>query len=292
MSVTITADQVKELRERTGAAMMDCKRALVEANGDIEAAIKAMRESGQAKADKKADRIAADGLTAVVVSADGKEGVNIEVNCETDFVAKDTNFKEFVAVVAAQALANKTDDLSTILNCTVNGQTIEQMRQELVAKIGENIQLRRAKFVRTDGILGAYVHGGRIGVLVELAGGNAELAKDLAMQVAATNPLVIAQSDVPADLVAKEREIFAAQAMESGKPKEIVEKMIEGRIKKFLDEVSLLGQPFVKDPNTTIAALLQKSNAKVLSLVRFGVGEGIEKKVDNFAEEVMAQVRG
>jgi len=292
MSITVSADQVKELRERTGAGMMECKKALVAAGGDIEAAIDAMRKAGQAKADKKADRITAEGLTVVLTSADGKEGVNIEVNCETDFVGKDANFKEFVAMVAAQALANKTDDLSAIANIDVDGRTVETARQELVAKIGENIQIRRAKYLRTDGMIGAYVHGGRIGVLVELIGGNPELAKDLAMQIAATNPLVIAPTDVPAETVAKEREIFEAQAMESGKPKEIIEKMIEGRIKKFLDEVSLLGQPFVKDPDINIASLLQKSNAKVVAFTRFAVGEGIEKKVDNFAEEVMAQVRG
>lgn len=290
--MSITAEQVKELRERTGAGMMECKKALVEAQGDIEAAIDAMRKSGQAKADKKAGRVTAEGLTIVLTSADSKESILIEVNCETDFVAKDANFKEFVAMAAAQALANKTDDLNAIANINIDGKTIEQARQELVAKIGENIQIRRAKYVRTDGLMGAYVHGGRIGVLVELLGGDAELAKDLAMQVAATNPLVIAPADVPAETVAREREIFEAQASESGKPKEIIEKMIEGRIKKFLDEVSLLGQPFVKDPNVTIANLLQKANAKVVSFTRFAVGEGIEKKVDNFAEEVMAQVRG
>lgn len=290
--MSVTAEQVKELRERTGAAMMDCKRALVAAAGDIDVAIKAMRESGQAKADKKSSRVAAEGLIATKISADNHSAIMVEINSETDFVSRDANFKDFVELVVNQTLAAKTDDVSAIAACVVGSQSVDQIRQELVAKIGENIQIRRAKYAQTGGIIGSYVHSGRIGVLVEIMGGTAELARDLAMHIAATNPLVINPEEVPADLVQNEREIFAAQAAESGKPKEIIEKMIDGRIKKYLDEVSLLGQSFVKDPAITINSLLQKHNAKAISFTRYAVGEGIEKVVVDFATEVMAQVRG
>ncbi|CAM4407754.1 MAG: Elongation factor Ts [Legionellaceae bacterium] len=291
MSITISAELVKELRERTGAGMMECKKALVAAMGNIDDAIEAMRKAGQAKADKKAGNIAAEGVTTVLINEEGK-GVILEVNCQTDFVANDNSFKAFTAMVAEQALAKQTDDLNTIAAIEINGTTIENTRQELIAKIGENVQIRRAKFLQTEGIIGAYIHGGRISVLIELQGGDKELAKDIAMHIAASNPLFISPSEVSTDLIEKEREIFEAQANTSGKPKEIIEKMVEGRIKKFLDEISLLGQPFVKDPSITIGNLLKKSNATVTSFIRFGLGEGIEKKVTNFAEEVMAQVKG
>lgn len=290
MSVAITAEKVKELRERTGSGMMECKKALVAANGDIEAAIVAMRESGQVKAVKKAGRVAAEGIIIASVAADHKTAVLLEINSETDFVARDTNFNEFAKTVADCALAGQHFTLDNLLEATLdNGETIEITRQNLVAKIGENIQIRRIAGFKTQHQLAHYIHGGRIGVLVEYQGGTAELGKDLAMHIAATNPIVIAPTDVPEQLVAQETEIFTAQAAESGKPADIIEKMVGGRIKKFLDEVSLLGQPFVKDPNITISDLLQQAHAQVLGFVRFEVGEGIEKKQDDFVAEVMAQ---
>lgn len=293
--MTIAAEKVKELRERTGAGMMECKKALVASQGDIDKAIEAMRKSGQAKADKKAGRIAAEGIIVLLRSADNKHAVIIEINCETDFVARDESFKKFAEAVAATALASKIRDVESLSSATLKDtqMTVEQARQQLVAKIGENVQIRRLQYIDTQGgAIGAYVHGGRIGVLIDVQGGDEELRKDLAMHIAASNPRVIAPSEVPEDLVAKEKEIFMAQASESGKPADIVEKMIGGRIKKFLDEVSLLGQPFVKDPAISVSDLLKKSQATTLSFIRFEVGEGIEKKTENFAEEVMAQVRG
>lgn len=291
--VQISAGLVKDLRERTGAAMMDCKKALVAANGDIEAAIEAMRKSGQAKADKKADRVAAEGVVIVKRSADGKKAFMAEINCETDFVARDENFKHFAEVLADAALSHNVSTVEAVEAIKLaSGETIDEARKALISKIGENIQVRRVTLVSTEGVMGAYVHGGRIGVLVDLTGDNADLAKDIAMHVAASNPVVVSPEDVPAELVAKEREIFSAQAASSGKPADIIEKMIAGRIKKYLDEVSLMGQAFVKDPDTNVGQLLGKHNAKVSSFIRFGVGEGIEKKVDNFVEEVMAQARG
>ena len=293
--MTITAQLVSELRERTGAGMMECKKALVAANGDIEAAIEGMRKSGQTKAAKKADRIAAEGLIITQVSTDGKTAVMLDVNCETDFVARDDNFVAFVQAAAKQALVAKTQDINTLLAMPVSdesSQTLEQARQALVAKIGENIQIRRAVFMTTpQGTIGAYVHGGRIGVLIQLSSGDQQFGKDLAMHIAASNPLVINREDVPADLVAKEREIFSAQAQSSGKPANVIEKMIDGRINKFLDEVSLIGQPFVKNPDVTVGQLLEQANAKALNFVRFAVGEGIEKQEENFRDAVMAQVR-
>lgn len=292
--MTITAQQVSELRERTGAGMMECKKALVAANGDIEAAIEAMRKSGQTKAAKKADRVAAEGLIITQVSEDGKAAVMLDVNCETDFVARDDNFIAFAQAAAKQALAAKTQDINALLAMPFGAesqQTLEQARQALVSKIGENIQIRRAIFMDTQGTIGAYVHGGRIGVLIQLSGGDQQLGKDLAMHIAASNPLVTNREDVAADLVAKEREIFSAQAQSSGKPANVIEKMIDGRINKFLDEVSLVGQPFVKNPDVTVGQLLEKANAKAISFVRFAVGEGIEKQEENFRDAVMAQVR-
>lgn len=290
---TISAKQVGELRERTGAGLMECKKALLAVGGDIDAAIEAMRKSGQAKADKKAGRVAAEGIVVVKSSTDGKTAVVLEINCETDFVARDESFKHFAEAVAAQALATRTTDLIALSALPLaGGQTVEQARQALVAKIGENIQLRRLTLLESTGVVGAYVHGGRIGVLVQLTGGDLALAKDLAMHIAANNPQVVSPNEVSADLITKEREIFAAQAQTSGKPAAIIEKMVEGRINKFLDEVSLLGQPFVKNPDITVAQLLKQANANVVSFVRFEVGEGIEKQTENFADAVMAQIRG
>lgn len=290
---TITASLVQELRERTGAGMMECKKALQNANGDIETAIEAMRKAGQAKADKKQGRIAAEGIIIVATSSDNKTAVVIEINCETDFVARDESFKELANKIAAKALAAKAGDLAALLALPLdNGMTVEEARRALVAKIGENIQIRRIELINTTGTVASYVHGGRIGVLVELTGNDSQLGKDLAMHIAANSPLVVNREDVPQDVIEKEKEIFSAQAQSSGKPAAIIEKMIDGRINKFLDEVSLVGQPYVKDPSITVEQLLKQHNAKAIKFIRFAVGEGIEKQADNFVEEVMAQVRG
>jgi len=290
--MAVTAELVRELRERTGAGMMECKKALEASSGDINVAIEAMRKAGQAKADKKSGRVAAEGIIVINIQADGKAASIVEVNCETDFVGRDSNFKQFAEGVANTVLTQKAKDVTTLMDTVMDGtHTIEQARQALVAKIGENIQVRRGHHVTATGVLGSYVHGGRIGVLVELQGGDAQLAKDIAMHIAANSPLVITREEVPADIIAKEKEIFSAQAQASGKPAAVIEKMIEGRINKYLDEVSLLGQPFVKDPNMTVAQLLDKSKAKVNSFVRFAVGEGIEKETENFVDAVMAQVK-
>lgn len=292
--MSISAALVMKLRERTGAGMMECKKFLVATNGDIELAISEMRKAGQAKADKKADRIAAEGVVVIARSAEGKTAVIIEINSETDFVARDENFTGFADKVAATALANSSiNDVAALSNATLAGSsvTVEQARQELVAKIGENIKLRRMERVHSDGTVGAYLHGSRIGVLVALSADDEALAKDIAMHVAATRPMVVNRTQVSAEAIENERDIFTAQAKESGKPQDIIDKMIEGRINKFIDEVSLLGQPFVKDPNTKVSQLLKEKNAEVISFLRFEVGEGIEKKEDNFVEEVMAQVR-
>jgi elongation factor Ts len=294
--MAITAALVKELRERTGAGMMECKKALVETGGDIEVAIEAMRKSGQAKAAKKAGRTAADGVVVIDIVGDAKGGVMVEVNCETDFVAKDGSFAAFAETVAARALASGAADVEALgtLSLDEGGDTtIAQAREALVAKIGENIQLRR--LVRFDGVKGelySYRHGVRIGVLVEIEGGDAVLGKDIAMHIAATNPMCVSAEEVPAEILEKEKGIFRAQALDSGKPENIVEKIISGRVRKYLEEVTLLGQAFVKDQDIGVEALVTKAGAKVLRFARVEVGEGIEKKGENFADEVMAQVRG
>lgn len=291
--MTVTAEQVRELRERTGAGLMECKKFLTENNGSIEDAFEAMRKAGQAKADKKSGRIAADGLIVTKVNAAQDCGVIIEINCETDFVARSDDFKHFAEAVAMAALTHKVQDVASLVNLSLDNQvTVEQARQALIAKIGENVQIRRVELQAAKGKLTSYVHGGRIGVLVDIAGGDEQLGKDLAMHIAANSPVVISREQVPAELIAKEKEVFSAQAQSSGKPPAIIEKMIEGRINKYLDEISLLGQPFVKNPDVTVAQLLQQANAKVAVFTRFAVGEGIEKQMTNFADEVMAQVRG
>lgn len=291
--MTITAKQVGELRDRTGAGMMECKKALEASGGDIEAAIEAMRKAGSAKADKKAGRIAAEGLVLALTSKDGKMAVIVEINCETDFVARDENFKNFAEKVGEIALAARAKSVDSLLNLPyADGITVEQARAALVAKIGENVQIRRVSCIESNDSVASYIHGGRIGVLVELKNGNEQLGRDLAMHIAASNPLVISREEVPAELIAKEKEIFSAQAQSSGKPAAVIEKMIEGRVKKYLDEVALLGQPFVKNPDNTVAQLLDQSHAKVISFARFAVGEGIEKPTENFVEAVMEQVRG
>ncbi len=289
----ITASQVKELRERTGAGMMECKKALVSANGDIDLAAENMRKAGLAKADKKAGRVAAEGLVGLAVADDGKSAALVEVNCETDFVAKQDEFAAFVSAVAASALAAAADDVETLSGRPLaDGMLVEDRRRELIARIGENITVRRVAYVAAKGRIASYVHGGRIGVLVDLEGGNDEIGKDIAMHIAASRPACIDENDMPAGMLEKEREILAAQVAESGKPPEIVEKMVTGRLRKFIGEITLLGQPFVKDPDQTVAKVLDAAGATVAGFRRIEVGEGIEKKTDNFAEEVMAQVRG
>jgi elongation factor Ts len=293
--MAITAALVKDLRERTGAGMMECKKALLEADGDIEAAIEAMRKAGQAKAAKKSGRTAAEGVVMIETAADGKRGVLVEVNCETDFVAKDANFLGFAQAVAETALAGDMADAET-LSATVlrddPSTTVDQAREALITKIGENVQVRRlVRFENVEGRLYSYRHGVRIGVVVEMSGGDEALGRDIAMHVAATNPLCLGADEVPPETLAKEREIFKAQALDSGKPEAIVDKIIDGRVRKYLEEVTLLGQPFVKDPDTSVEKLLKQAGAKVHRFARVEVGEGIEKKIENFAEEVMAQVR-
>ncbi len=284
----ITAALVKELRERTGSGMMECKRALQETGGDIEAAVDLMRKAGQAKADKKASRIAAEGLI-VVRQASGASAM-VEVNCETDFVTKNEDFRAFADAVAAVALENNLADLDALLAAAMaNGQSVEQNRRECIAKIGENISVRRfARLATSGGVLGSYLHGTRIGVLVELEGGDTDLAKDIAMHIAASRPLCISADQVPADFLAREKDIYLAKAASSGKPANIIEKMVEGQVRKYLEEVTLIGQPFVKDPEQSVEKLLKAHKAKAIRFERFELGEGIEKKADNFAAEVAA----
>jgi len=289
--MNISAALVKDLRERTGSGMMECKKALVEAGGDIEAAIEIMRKAGLAKADKKSSRTAAEGRLAVKSSADGKSAVVLEINCETDFVAKNEDFIAFADAVAQSILdagASSLDD--ALASKLATGASVEEQRKELVAKLGENINVRRfERFVSENGLVASYLHGTRIGVLVEIVGGDLALGKDIAMHVAASKPVCVDESGVAPELIAKEKEIYSAQAAESGKPANIVEKMVEGRIKKFFGEITLLGQPFVKDPDQTVGALLKAKGASVARFTRLAVGEGIEKEESNFAEEVMAQ---
>ncbi len=291
----ITASMVKELRERTGAGMMECKKALGEAGGDMDLAIENMRKSGAAKADKKAGRVAAEGVVVARASEDGKGVAIVEVNCETDFVAKDENFTGFVSAVVDRVLASQPGSVEDLMAMPMNdgdAKTVEEARQDLVAKIGENIQVRRFENIQVaGGTIGAYMHGARIGVVVDMKGGDEALAKDVAMHVAASRPVCVAESDVPAELLEKEKEILIAQAQDSGKPAEIIEKMIQGRLRKYLAEITLVGQPFVKDPDQTVGKLVSGADAEVLSFIRYEVGEGIEKKQENFAEEVMAQVK-
>jgi len=291
--MAISAAQVKELRERTGAGMMECKRALEAAGGDLEAAAETMRREGLAKADKKAGRIAAEGRVAVAVSDDGREAVLVEVNCETDFVGKNDEFVAFADAVAATALQSGTDDVEALAETGMDGETVEDRRRALIASLGEKVTVRRLHRLRSEGgAIATYLHGSRIGSAVALSGGDETLARDLALHVAASAPRFRDADDVPADVRESEREVLVAQAKESGKPDDIVEKMVEGRLRKFLGEITLLGQPFVKDPDQTVAKLLQAAGAEVTDFVRFEVGEGIEKKQEDFAAEVKAQAEG
>ena len=289
--MAITASLVKELRERTGAGMMECKKALVEADGDIDAAAEIMRKSGAAKADKKAGRVAADGAIKALVSDDGKSAVILEVNSETDFVAKDDNFQAFADAVLAAVASHRPDSVEALSALALaDGRSVEEARQALIAKVGENIQVRRFQIVESDLSIACYLHGARIGVLVE-SSADADLARDIAMHIAAVNPQFVDRGSIPADFVEKEKGILIAQAESSGKPPEIIEKMIQGRLNKFLAEVTLLGQPFVKDPDTSVEKLLAGAGAEVRGFVRFEVGEGIEKKVEDFAAEVASQLK-
>ncbi len=291
----ITASMVKELRERTGSGMMECKKALQETDGDIDVAIENMRKAGMAKADKKSGRIAAEGRVVIEISDDGKSAAVVEVNCETDFLSGGDEFMSFVTAIAKTVLANKPADVAALSEMTLDGssETVEETRKAKIAKIGENMQIRRFEiFETTAGNFGSYLHGARMGVLVEMQGGNAGLIKDVAMHIAASNPLCVSEADVPAETLEKEKEILRAQALESGKPADIVEKMLTGRIRKYLAEITLLGQSFVKDPDKTVETLLSDDDATVIRFARYEVGEGIEKKQENFADEVMSQVNG
>ena len=293
----ITAAQVKELRERTGSGMMECKKALVDAGGDMEAAIEALRKTGLAKADKKASRVAAEGLVVIEMGDDDRSAAIVEVNCETDFVAKKEDFQAFASAIAKRVLKDNPADLDALMAMPLNdgdATTVEEARKALIATIGENITVRRFIRVESNNPIASYRHGVRIGVLVEVAGGDAALGKDLAMHIAAHDPrpVCVSEDQVPEEMIAAERDIFTAQARESGKPDDIIEKMITGRIRKFLGEITLLGQSFVKDPDQTVGKLLKAADASVVRFERVELGEGIEKKAENFADEVMAQVKG
>lgn len=292
--MAITAAMVKELRERTGAGMMDCKKTLIEADGDMEKAIEIMRKSGAAKADKKAGRIAAEGRIVLSINSDGTEGAILEVNSETDFVAKDDSFVAFAEEVGGAVLSDKPVDIAALSSLPLqSGETVEETRANLVSKIGENIQVRRFEMLSTEsGAIGSYLHGEKIGVLISMTGGDEQLAKDVAMHIAASNPSCVSEDQVPADELAKEKEILIAQAEGSGKPVEIIEKMVQGRLRKFLSEITLEGQAFVKDPDQTVGKLLTAAGATVDAFVRYEVGDGIEKKQEDFAAEVAAQMKG
>ena len=288
--MAITASLVKELRERTGSGMMECKKALVETDGDIDAAAEFMRKSGAAKADKKAARVAADGAIIVSVNDDGKSAVILEINSETDFVAKDENFQAFADNVLATVVQQNPASVEALSTMTMgNGQSVEEARQVLISKVGENIQVRRFQRIKSENSIASYLHGARIGVLVD-SSADAGLARDIAMHIAAVNPQFVDQDAVPAEFIEKEKSILIAQAEASGKPPEIIAKMIQGRLDKFLAEVTLLGQPFVKDPEQKVGKLLADADASVSGFVRYEVGEGIEKKVEDFAAEVASQL--
>lgn len=291
--MSITAAMVKELRERTGSGMMECKKALVEANGDMETAIEQMRKSGLAKADKKSDRTAAEGNITIKISDSGQQAVIIEINCETDFVGNGDDFKEFTDAVATTALTAGVKTIEDLLVQPMGASSVEEARKALIAKIGENINIRRLQNMDSkEGQIFHYLHGNRIGVIVDATGIDQDSGKGIAMHVAASKPVCVSDDQVDPLLLDKEREIFSAQAEASGKPAQIIEKMVEGRLKKYLKEVTLLGQPYIKDPDLSVQQLLSSLNGSVASFSRFEVGEGIEKVQENFAEEVMAQVRG
>jgi elongation factor Ts len=292
--MSVTAEAVKQLRERTGAGMMECKKALVETKGDLDAAAELMRKSGLAKADKKASRVAAEGVIVIERSPDSKRAVIVEVNCETDFVARENDFKAFAANVAKVALAQRPDSVEALLAAQGEGATLDETRRALISKIGENISVRRFQVVEGQTLVGTYLHGTRIGALVAMKSGDDAVAKDIAMHVAAINPARVSAAEVPADEVAKEREIQLEQAKNdpknAGKPEEILAKIIEGKVRKWVNEITLLGQPFVKDPDQSVEKYLKQAGGEVASFVRYEVGSGIEKKQEDFAEEVRKQV--
>lgn len=289
--MSISASMVKELRERTGAGMMECKKALQESNGNIDSAIELLRTSGQAKAEKKAKRIAAEGK--IVIKNNLANAVIVEINSETDFVANDSNFIDFADSIADALLQNEISDINSLNDLKLSDNfSVEEARTNLISKIGENISIRRFDKIHGAINIGEYSHGSRIGVIVSLDKSDPDLAKDIAMHIAASNPVCLDEEDVPEDLVSREKRIFLEQASSSGKPPEIIEKMVQGRMKKFFKEITLLGQSFIKDPDISIRNLLDKSEAKVQSFIRYEVGEGIEKREENFADEVMKQIKG
>ncbi|MGH8609604.1 MAG: translation elongation factor Ts [Gammaproteobacteria bacterium] len=289
----IKAALVKELRERTGAGMMECKRALQACAGDMDAAIQHLRKAGLAKAARRTGKVAAEGV--IVIHEMGRTAAMVEVNCETDFVAKGDEFSAFCEAVASVILEKQPADLAALSRLPIGSRendTVEERQQQLAAKIGEKIAIRRFEVLSCKGIPGVYSHGSRIGVIVDLEGGEPGLAKDIAMHVAASRPVCVSEAEIPVEMVEKEKEVLIAQAENSGKPLDIIEKMVQGRLKKFFAEVTLLGQPFVKDPEVSVSQLLKKAGALVHSFTRFEVGEGLQKKAGNFAAEVMAQVKG
>jgi elongation factor Ts len=294
--MSVSAQQVKELRERTGLGMMECKAALTETHGDMEAATDLLRKRAGAKVEKKSGRIAAEGAIGIYVTPDRKTAAMVEVNCETDFVAKGEDFAAFASAAAARVVSKQPATLDALYQLPFtdgSNQTVGQAREGLVMKLGENINIRRfERMSAAKGQLGSYIHGRKIGVLVDVEGGDESLAKDIAMHIAASRPECVSKDQVPAAAIAKEKEIFAEQAKASGKPPEIIEKMVMGRVNKYLNEVSLLGQPFVKDPDTTVEKLLKSKGASVIRFSRYEVGEGMEKKSGDFAAEVMATVKG
>jgi len=290
--MSITAAQVKELRERTGAGMMECKKALVASGGDIDAAVDAMRKSGLAKADKKAGRVAAEGAVIIRQSADNQHAAILEINSETDFVSGGDDFRNFIDAVADAVLAGLPENMDALNALSIGSQSIEEARRSLIAKIGENVQIRRFELIESAGVLASYLHDRRIAVVVSAKGGDENLARDIAMHVAAISPMCVSADDVPEEKLAKEREILVEQARTEGKPDDIVEKMVDGRMRKYLAEITLTGQPFVKDSDITVGKLLAQNKAAVVRFVRFEVGEGIEKVEENFADEVMAHVQG
>tara|TARA_B100001057_G_scaffold77728_1_gene72719 strand:- start:43740 stop:44618 length:879 start_codon:yes stop_codon:yes gene_type:complete len=289
--MSISASMVKELRERTGAGMMECKKALVDSDGNLDSAIELLRTTGQAKAEKKAKRIAAEGR--IIIKSDTEHTVILEINSETDFVANDSNFINYAESVAVAILENDIVDLESLSKIDLTtGTNVEMARTQLISKIGENISIRRFDKIKQCDNMGIYTHGARIGVVVSLTGGDEVTSKDVAMHVAASNPICINNEGVPEELVSREERIFQEQAASSGKPPEIIDKMIQGRMKKFFKEVTLMGQPFIKNPDMSVNELLKESKAEIISFKRYEVGEGIEKKEENFADEVMAQIKG
>ena len=289
--MTISAALVKELRERTGAGMMDCKKALIQTNGDIEQGIELLRTLGVASAEKKSGRIAAEGAIVQLVSEDRSLGVLVEINCETDFVAKDNSFKEYATAVAQCLLAGDQNTMKELEESELHPDiSVNQARQELISKIGENISVRRFDKLRSpDGLVAGYLHGGRIGVLVSMSECDVELGKDIAMHIAASRPICVTEDDVPEEVIEAERSIFVAQAKESGKSDDIVARMVDGKLKKFMKENTLLGQDYVRDPDITVGTLIASANAKVCEMLRYEVGEGLEKRDDDFVAEVIAQ---